>query len=57
VSKYVKRWRNGRMAERWVVLDLIEAEKRTRKIRGYRDLPRLVAALKQNKALDNPVVA
>jgi len=49
VSMNVKRWRNGRMAERWAALGLIEAEKRFRKIRGYRHLPMLIAALQKRK--------
>ncbi len=52
-----KRWHSGSMAERWASLGLMEAEKRFRKIKGYRDLPVLVAALKKNKALDKQVVA
>lgn len=67
VSKNVKRWRSGRMAERWAAFGLIEAEKRFRKItclrathrqKGYRDLPILVTALhKKKKALDRNAVA
>jgi transposase-like protein len=41
----VKRWRGGAMAQRWVSAALLDAEKRLRRVRGYRDLPRLVTAL------------
>ncbi len=33
------------MAQRWVSAALLDAEKRLRRVRGYRDLPRLVTAL------------
>lgn len=43
----VKRWRGGTMALRWAVVALQEAQKGFRRIRGYKDLPRLVRALQQ----------
>lgn len=45
LTRNVKRWRGGKMAVRWAVTGLVEAEKRFRKIRGHRDLPQLVTAL------------
>ena len=42
-SRNVKRWRSGAMAERWAALGLMEAEKRFRRIKGYRHIPMLVA--------------
>jgi len=45
VARNVKRWRGGKMAVRWAVTGLIEAGKRFRRIRGYRDMLQLVAAL------------
>ena len=44
-SRNVKRWRGGQMIQRWVASALVEAEKRFRRVRGYRDLQHLVAAL------------
>ena len=41
----VKRWRGGTMALRWTVAALIEAEKHFHRIKGFRDLPALVASL------------
>lgn len=41
----VKRWRGGTMVLRWVVTGILEAEKRFRRIKGYRDLPALSIAL------------
>ena len=45
-TRRVKRWRNGKMILRWVGASLSEAEKGFRKLRGYRSMPRLVAALR-----------
>jgi transposase-like protein len=45
VAKRVTRWRNGAMALRWAVTGLMEAGKRFRRIRGYRELPQFLAAL------------
>ena len=53
VSRNVKRWQNGGMALRWTVTGLIEAEKRFKRIRGYRALPILTEALQQKRGLDN----
>ncbi len=41
-SRNVKRWRGGQMIQRWVASALVEAEKRFRRVRGYRDLQHLV---------------
>jgi putative transposase len=48
----VKRWRGGSMAIRWAVTGLIEAAKRFRRLRGYREIPQLVAALDALIGLD-----
>jgi transposase-like protein len=58
VSGNVKNWRNGRMAVRWAATGLMVAEKRFRRIKGYRSLPVLVDALqRRNFSLDNRGVA
>jgi len=44
----VKRWRDGKMVLRWVGAALKEIQKSFRKMVGYRDLPKLVAALRRN---------
>ncbi|MDE0385823.1 MAG: IS256 family transposase [Defluviicoccus sp.] len=44
-TRRVKRWRGGGMIQRWVASALVEAEPRFRRVRGYRDLRYLVAAL------------
>lgn len=45
LTRRVKRWRGGSMAQRWGATALMEAEKRFRRIKGYRDLPQLLKAL------------
>ena len=44
-SRNVKRWRNGMMVVRWVSAAIVEAEKTFRRVHGWRDIPKLVAAL------------
>ena len=51
-TRNVKRWRGGMMLQRWVSAALLEAQKRFRRVRGYRDMPHLVVAL---DALSPPV--
>lgn len=46
VSRNVKRWKGQSMIRRWVALGLAEAESRFRRIKGYRSMPSLVAALR-----------
>ena len=53
VSRNVKRWRSGSMIVRWAVTALIEAESKFRRVRGYRDIAKLDAAL--NTAVDVPL--
>jgi len=45
VTRNVKRWRGGAMAQRWGATALMEAEKNFRRIKGHRDLPQLLKAL------------
>jgi len=58
VTRRVKRWRGGKMAMRWVASALLEAEKKFRRVKGYREMSGLVSSLKalcpalQNEALD-----
>lgn len=51
VSRNVKRWRAG-MVRRWVALGLLTAQKRFRRIKGYRDLPKLIAALRPQESAE-----
>jgi len=50
VSRNVKRWRGSDMIRRWVSVGLFQAAKRFRRIKGYREMPKLVAALRKVEA-------
>jgi putative transposase len=45
LTRKVKRWRGGAMAQRWGATALMEAEKGFRRIKGHRDLPHMLKAL------------
>lgn len=45
VTRRVKRWRDGDMRQRWCVAGLLDAESRFNRIKGYKHLPQLLAAL------------
>ena len=47
-TRNVKRWRGGEMIQRWVSAALLDAERRFRRVRGFRDMSRLMIVL------DNP---
>ena len=48
ISRNVKRWRSGEMIVRWTAIGLAQAEKNFRRGRGYRHLPLLARALRQD---------
>ena len=50
VAHKVRRWRSGSMALRWGVTGMMEAERRFRRVKGYRELPQLLAALETKTA-------
>jgi transposase-like protein len=50
VAGRVKRCRNGSMARRWVATAALEAAKGFRRVRGHRDIPKLIAALNARDA-------
>jgi putative transposase len=41
----VKNWRDGDMKKRWVAAGMLEAQRSFRRVRGYKQMPALVAAL------------
>jgi transposase-like protein len=45
-TKNVRRWRDGTMVQRWTATALGDAAKSFRRIRGHKDVPLLVAALR-----------
>lgn len=49
ICKNVRRWRDARMVKRWTVSAMIEAKKGMRRLRGYRGLPILQAALHRHQ--------
>ena len=44
-SSNVKRWRDGQMAMRWCAAGMLEAEGQFRRVKGYREIPVLIAAM------------
>jgi hypothetical protein len=42
-----KGWGSGSMILRWMAQGFVEAEKRFRRIRGYREIPLLIQALRR----------
>ena len=45
VGRNVKRWQDASMIKRWVAAGIFEASRRFRRVKGHRDMPKLVAAL------------
>jgi transposase-like protein len=45
VTSRVKRWRGGDMRQRWATVGLLRAEKGFNRLKGYREIPLLQAAL------------
>jgi transposase-like protein len=56
ITGRVKRWSGGDMVQRWAVAALIRAEKKFKRVKGYREIPKLIAAMEQNN-LDRKEVA
>jgi len=46
VNRNVKRWRGGQMVLRWVAAGVLEAVKGFRRVKGHKEMPQLVAALR-----------
>jgi putative transposase len=59
VSRNVKRWQDGTMALRWVAAGMMEAAKGFRRLKAYKQLPALRAALQasRDRLTEKPVVA
>lgn len=55
LTRRVKHWRDGKMAERWAVAGLLWAEKKFRRIKGYQDIPLMLE--KMNRYLDERSLA
>jgi hypothetical protein len=50
VCRNVKRWRDAKMALRWTAAGMFEAAKGFRRLKAYRQLPTLKAALAKHRA-------
>ena len=50
VQRDVKRWRGGTTGLRWVATGVLEAAKGFRRVKGYQNMPALVAALRARDA-------
>ena len=50
VCRNVKRWRNAAMALRWTAAGMLEAQKGFRRLKAYKQLPALRAALLEHQA-------
>ncbi len=46
-SRNVKRWQTGSMVVRWTSAAIVEAEKKFRRVQGWRDIRTLIAALSE----------
>jgi len=46
-QRNVKRWRDGDMRRRWTAAGMAEAQRRFRRVKGHRDLPKLLAAIRR----------
>jgi transposase-like protein len=44
VARNVKRWKDESMIRRWVALGIAEAQRGFRRIKGYKNMPSLLAA-------------
>ena len=49
----VKRWRNDAMVKRWSAMALVHANRKFRRIKGYRFLSELVTVLNNTNNLDS----
>jgi transposase-like protein len=49
-SRNVKRWKGGLMVVRWVSAAIVEAEKKFRRVQGWRDIEKLVTVLNDLEA-------
>lgn len=57
VSRNVKRWQRGDMIKRWTSLAVFNAQRGFRRIKGHRDLPTLVRALRPTQQTSEENVA
>jgi putative transposase len=56
ITGRIKRWRGDDMVQRWAVASLLRAEKKFRCVKGYKEIPKLIAAL-QLRSIDRKEAA
>lgn len=56
-TRNVKRWRGGLMIQRWVSAGLIEAEKKFRRVHGYKEMAALIVRLDNRSPLHSEEAA
>lgn len=56
ITGRVKKWSGGDMVQRWAVAALLRAERKFKRVKGYREIPKLIVVLEQ-KNLDKKEVA
>ena len=47
-NRNVTRWRDGEMVLRWTAAGMLNAQRSFRRLRGYKQMPQLVAALRRH---------
>ena len=47
-TRNVKHWRDGKMIKRWCAAGMLNAERSFRRLKGHKDMPVLVAALRRH---------
>lgn len=53
VTRNIKRWRNkNAMVKRWAALAISKAQSKFRRLKGHKDMPALVAALRKETEVD-----
>ena len=52
-SRRVKRWNGSLMVLRWVATGLVKAENQFRRVKGYTEMPKLIAALENESLSEN----
>ena len=53
-ARNVKRWQDGDMRLRWAAAGMLTAADQFRRVKGYRQLPTLAAALRHAVGIDDP---
>jgi putative transposase len=53
-ARNVKRWQDGDMRLRWAAAGMLTAASQFRRVKGYRQLPQLAAALRHTVGADDP---